>query len=487
MKTLLRYSTTFRLAGLALLLVATVATAAPCDDIASLIKQRAQLKAKAGALEQARPFIEQFDQVKRAIDGVHEVLRETRGDLQETREKIDELLGKAREQNVELRKVRRWARGVHVIGADEPGSSGTARQPVTLSGGLETSEEWIRRMEKDVEAWAKMMAVLEDAVQAREGRPSEQLEAFRRYLRSLSGALDKFKDVAPPVRLVQEMFNYYDEAIRLITVSVRQIEAEYTRRDEILRQLGPAYNNVRYQRQRMAPSERLAREKLEITREIARLDQRLRECGVDSDARSPAPQEVDDTLDVRRARQTAERNCAPRFGVRNHAELLSKRDAAVRVVQRFYPRPDSFPAEYGSDLTVSEEMDWARKRHQRWLTEKLVPVRNEVTELERSVAAIERRFEQYRGREISLSQAEAARLNADRQEKPRRLEFVRARLAEGEQTAKRRAQALADVADIQARQKDYESCIRAGLEDVARRLDWNMAQVRRTHPDLYVR
>jgi hypothetical protein len=190
---------------------------------------------------------------------------------------------------------------------------------------------------------------------------------------------------------------------------------------------------------------------------------------------------------MRRARQTAERNCAPRFGVRNHAELLGKRDAAVRAVQRFYPRPDSARAEYGPDLSVDEEMDWARKRHQRWLTEKLVPVRDEVAELQRSVAAIERRFEQYRRREITLSPAEAARLNADRQEKPRRLEFVRARLADGEQTARRRAQALAEVADLQARQRNYESCIRAGLEDLARRLDWSMAQVRRTHPDLYVR
>ncbi len=476
-----------RLAGLSLLLATTLASAAPCDDVESLRRQRAQLTAQADALERARPFIEQFGEVKRAIDGVHEVLRETKGDLKETRKQVDELLGKTREQNAELRNVRRWARGVNVIRADFEPTSSNDRKPLTMSDGLKQSEEWIGQLEKDAQAWAKMMAVLEDAVRAREGRPSEQLEAFRSYLGALSGSLDKFKDVAPPVRLMQEMFKYYDEAIKLITVSVRQIEAEYTRRDEILRQLGPEYNNVRYHWPRTTPWERLARQKREVEREIGKLDLRLRECGVNPDARPPAAPEPDDTLDMRRARQTAERNCAPRFGVRNHAELLGKRDEAVRVVQRFYARPASFPAAYGPDLSVDEEMDLARKRHQRWVTEKLMPVRTEVAELQRSVAATERRFEQYRRREIKLSSDEAARLNVDRQEKTRRLEFVRTRLAEGEQHAQRREKALAEFADLQARQKSYESCLRAGLEDLARRLDWSMAQVRRTHPDLYTR
>jgi chromosome segregation ATPase len=462
-----------------------VHAAAPCDDVPQLQQRHAQLKRQLQALEQARPFMEQFEQVKRAIDVLHETLQQTRGDVKNTREKIQEVLGEVREQNTQLRNVRRWARGVYSNPEWEPGQTTPGQSQPSLSKGLQKGEEWIEQLEKDVGRFAALLATLEDAVRAREGRPSEQLEAFHRYFTGMTQSLGRVAEKVPLVNVMFEVFKQYAEGIRLIAVSVKRIEAEYDRRDEILRQLGPEFNNVRYNWARSTPSERLAREKQQLERAIQDLERRLRECGADTGPVASRPPEDELGTEIRRARVAAARRCAPQFGVGSESELQERHNQLLQALRKHYPRPREVPPGYGASLSVYEEIDWARKRHERWRVERLNPLRAEVQKLEREVDMIEQRFQQYRRREVRLTTAEAERLNLDRQEKGRRLQQRRALLTELERSAGERAQALQAVAQAAEQRRAYEACLRRWVEDVAQRRQWDMFWVKRANPDLY--
>jgi hypothetical protein len=456
-----------------------------CDALPALLQDYRQTKEQLEQLEAAAPFEEQFARVKGAVDGVHETLHATKADLDATKAAIARLLTEAREQNGQLRNVRRWARAVYSDPAREPAPAG-GTPSLTLVGGLEQTSDWIDGFEKKSGEFAEALRVLEQAIAARDGRPSEQLEAFQKYLDTIAGKATSVKGAPAFTAALGGMFKYYSESIGLLVKNVKLIEAEYDRRDEILRQLGPEFNNVRYHWPRSTPWERRAQQQHALRSKLDDLAARLRACRVDPEAEDRKPSN-DLAAEIRRAHDVAGQRCAPSVGARNGDEVRNRRNRALADLQRHYPRRPHFPVEYGRELSADEEIDWIQRRHEDWRRHDVEPAARNVERLEQEVRDVERRFQQYRRGALTLTTTEAERLNVEHVRKPAALEQARANLVKARRQAEAREASLRETLDSQARLRAHEACVRRWIEDVAKRLNWDPFWVSHEYPGLYHR
>jgi hypothetical protein len=143
--------------------------------------------------------------------------------------------------------------------------------------------------------------------------------------------------------------------------------------------------------------------------------------------------------------------------------------------------------EYGPELSADEEIDWIQRRHEDWRRREVEPASQNVARLEQEVRDVERRFQQYRQGALTLTTAEAERLNVDHVRKPEALKRAQAELVKTRKRAEAREASLRETLQAQARLRAHEACVRRWIEDVAKQLKWDPFWVSHEYPGLYHR
>ncbi|MFI5392041.1 MAG: hypothetical protein ACHQYQ_11835, partial [Bacteriovoracales bacterium] len=326
---------------------------AQCETAYSIMKKRDEKIRELEELEKSVPFLEQFDNVKIELDVLVEALGSTKKDLKSVKEKIEKLLGETKSQNQELQQTRQWARSVYSNPAWEPVIPNQPKKGILTRLKEEIGKKigWINDIEKDAARFAKLMKVLEDAVHARDGSPSEQLIAFQKYFTSISSTVGKYAETIPLAKIFVDMFEFYNKAIGCIIKNVEIIEKEYAKKDAMLRELGPEYNNIRYLWPKSSPRLELAKKKQGIINEINALEKELapfvKECGAEIKIKKLTFH--DELLLVR---ETALKKCGPEFNITSEDELLTARNNALFKMNKYYS------LKQGQSLISSKEVEW---------------------------------------------------------------------------------------------------------------------------------
>lgn len=464
---------------------------AQCERVPDWLAERKQLKEELARLEEAVPFLEKFEEVHRAVTLVHKVLQETRGDLEDLTKfntSIDSLLGTVTEQNQGMSNVQRWARSAYSNPAWEPKISIPTDDGITLSGGLIASTKWMKELDGQVGTFKKGLDELDKVIRAREGHPSEQLDAFKTYFNSIGKAFKallaaQFPFAKPALDMIKVNITLLDPLIE----NVKSIEKEYARRDEILKQLGSEFDRVRHLRKKTTPWERLHRQRRAVEEKIKAVEQRLEECGIEPDIADPAPADKNVQTEIDRARSVADRACGKNFDVDGEYVIARRRTNALRRVQKHYERPHGtfFPAKYGAEMTTDEVIDDAMIRHNSWKEEKLRRIDLQSTQLQQKHDEIDRRFQKYRAGELTLSSFDAGQLNMDRNKALDKLEAWPAEEAKLRQAIERRDADVQALREAEEAKDDYKRCLRKEMDGLAEQMGWDPYWMHEFNPDLY--
>jgi hypothetical protein len=460
-----------------------------CHRAPQWIETRDDLIREINALSNARTFQQQFAEVKQTLDVLHETLQSTSGDLQQTRDRIRQLFGTVETQNREMQNVRRWARSIYSNPDWEPTASSESTT-LSLDDGLGTSIRWIDDLEKETGRFSDALDILEIAVNASDQSPADQLEAFAKYFDSINEVIEPYAKAVPQLRFLVEALSYYGEAVGLIANAVRSIQNSNARKDEMLRQLGPAFKNVRYNRVPESASERQARQLRELESQLAQVERQLEECGIDPESPSDQEPTSDIVTEIQRARSAADRRCSANFDGSDENQIVDARNAALERLRTFYPTPSYpyYPAKYGDSLTASEELDYAQLRHARRTEEDnqaVLRLEAEIDELTISTAATEERFQRFRRGELRLPLEEQIALNDARLEGARELEFKQSQLDRIVKRIRERDEAFMAAMDADSDLGEYRLCLREWIEGLSEQLDWDPFWLSYVHPDLY--
>jgi hypothetical protein len=430
--------------------------------------------------EKAIPFLEQFDQVKIGIDVLVETLQNTSKDLNELKDKIEEVLGESQEQNRQFQNTRQWARSVYSNSDWEPSAPSQPKKGflTRMKDAIGKKIGWINDIEKDVSQFAGFMKELESAVHARDGSPSEQLKAFQNYFTSITGSLKKYAETIPLIKVFLVMFDYYEKAIGCIIKSVEIIEKEYARKDAMLRELGPEYNNVRYLWPKSSPREELAKQKAEIQKEIDKLEKELepyvKECGSQIKQKNLTFQD-----ELLLARQTALKKCGPEFNIKSEDELLNNRNKALMKMNKYYsPTKDQ-------NLTANKEVAWIENRHAEWKYTNIQIKEAEIKKLEQELAIIENKFQKFRKRELTLTIKEQESINKDRNNKKVLIQRKKKELSDSKSLTTKIEKELTGLLEAQHNLDDYHFCVKQWMEDLAKTLNWDPFWLSYVNPDLF--
>lgn len=336
------------------------------------------------------PFVEQFDLVQRTIREINDTLSATAKETAATSAKINKLrslIGATDERLQESLSQAVWARSVARNPAEraERDSTESTSEGAGVLGKTASNLSKAESMMKDVlmitQRAETALNVLDRALAAREGSPSEQLRAFQEYFTTL---IDVIGPIAKSIPGLSQLFELYVGAIEWITTSVESIQESNRERDRILRQYG--YNDMTWNWQRTTPSERLAQARQEAEKTLEAAAGRLLDCD-----EKLALQSGSDPLNSRieKARSFANVRCNEMLP--SLVEGWRERDRQFDELHRFYPRPSLFdPVRYGNSLDANEELALARRKFQRQKAEWTVDIqREELKKLETILAKAE--------------------------------------------------------------------------------------------------
>lgn len=472
------------------LLILIQESKAQCEELYELRSKKEDLTSQLEGLSSALPFVEKFEQVKLSIEELKEALSNTSKDLVEVKEKVDDLLSITRAQNEEMRNIKTWARSVYSNPDWEPKAKPTGNEIITVSKGLENAKDWIDDLEADLEKFNQFMNVLEGGVRASEGHPSEQLKEFEKYFNSIRRTIDKYADKVPLINIFSIFFRFYETSIGLIAISAERIENEYNKRDEILKELGPEFNNVRYNWPQTTPSERLTRQRNSLQNEIENVDKRievlLKDCSDRNGNSSPDSDEVNFLEnEMGRARTAAERRCAMQYNISGEDELVNDRNRLLEKVKITYPRSRFWPSEYGNSLNAAEEIDWIEKRHLDRKYALITAAQLEFAKLQLELDSLESRYQQFRNGSITLSTREQEKLVVGRIDKQILHRWKSQRMKED---STRLAIADADIKELlelQNRLCDFQKCVKDWMEGLANQMKWDKYWLIYFNKDLY--
>lgn len=475
---------------------------AKCDDLYAqyLETQKEYLEAMA-----AIPVLEQFDRLTETMDEINFALAGTANGLDDQAGKIGDFLDdspaekkieelKEQTENLSesltdsLDKIKEGIKSNREkLLAAFPKSSDAAKK---VQSGLSKSAKTMKQVSEAVDGINNRLKYMQEMFKAADGNPSDQLQSFQKFYSDIT---EKLGPLVKTIPVLGVFLDLYGRAISQITDSVKQIETEVKKREQMYKRAGGMFASRPLYMKPGDSRQRLERQRNNLFQKLEGLQNRLlKEC--------PSVKFEDQTFSryqaIKDARDRAENACKKIKPDQKLQQQLRKEFKDARKAY-LWPNWTTIRERYNSKNAFYTRLKTSRDK----MRDKKALSKDERGEIANDFKAIYtemRTIGEYKKSRMDVRLADKTKpfvlgpyeeqiyrqyVEAERLENNKLAAEVRKQRPARERYNK----AKAEISKFKQREDTYKTCLKKQIKLLADKNNWSDGDLRLYHPGLFDR